>query len=188
MGFYLVLPLKGGETLQINERTSSQYCFSHVQIVSVTLCHRKEITQSFRINEKKSEPSLLLCTGMTFTLIHTFPYIRRDSRNWMNSPCIFRVWISDYKRPNQQIPIVLHPNWSNQMRLYCDWNINAACGLLHKWNERSSRWSNSSINTVKMWKQPKWYNRSNRTWYQFDWNIHEANAFNGHKRSFYFHS
>lgn len=95
---------------------------------------------------------------------------------------------SDYKRPNQQIPIVLHPNWSNQMRLYCDWNINAACGLLHKWNERSSRWSNSSINTVKMWKQPKWYNRSNRTWYQFDWNIHEANAFNGYKWSFYFHS
>lgn len=81
MGFYLVLPLKGGETLQINERTSSQYYISHVQIVSVTLCHRKEITQSFRINEKKSEPSLLLCTGMTFTLIHTFPYIRRDSRN-----------------------------------------------------------------------------------------------------------
>lgn len=40
---------------------------------------------------------------------------------------------SDYKRLNQQIPIVLHPNWSNQMRLYCDWNINAACGLLHKW-------------------------------------------------------
>lgn len=43
----------GGETFEINERASSQYRFSHVQIVSVTLCHRDEITQPFRWQQKK---------------------------------------------------------------------------------------------------------------------------------------